>query len=167
MNTARIDATLATMTADEIADGLWIVSVCERFGTMDRAEADELRRRIEARQRSPGRLGCSGCQEPEPCGDEGVGDDARYNIAPMTVAITDDTAFEMSGNQAVIGISSTTTHFKDWRLAMIHHARPATTAARTLEPARVSTNMEKWSKVIGRADRRAPSRKHSFEVDPA
>jgi len=48
MNTARIDATLATMTVDEIADGLWIVDVCERFGTMGSAEADEWRRRIRA-----------------------------------------------------------------------------------------------------------------------
>jgi len=49
MNIARIDATLARMTAEEIADGLWIVDVCERFGTMNRAEADEWRRRIVAR----------------------------------------------------------------------------------------------------------------------
>jgi len=50
MNTARIDATLAKMTAEEIADGLWFVDVCERFGTMKQTEADEWRRRIAARR---------------------------------------------------------------------------------------------------------------------
>jgi len=50
MNTARIDATLATMTAEEIGNGLWIVDVCERCGTMREADADEWRRRIEARR---------------------------------------------------------------------------------------------------------------------
>jgi hypothetical protein len=50
MNTARIDATLTQLTDDEIAEAHWIVEVCERFGTMRQAEADEWRRRIRAKQ---------------------------------------------------------------------------------------------------------------------
>jgi hypothetical protein len=50
VNTARIDATLAQLTADEIAETHWFIEVCERFGTMRPAEADEWRRRIVARR---------------------------------------------------------------------------------------------------------------------
>jgi hypothetical protein len=50
MNTARIDATLAQLKDDEITEARWFVEVCERFGTMRQAEADEWRRRIVARQ---------------------------------------------------------------------------------------------------------------------
>jgi hypothetical protein len=38
------------LTDDEIAEAHWIVEVCERFGTMRQAEADEWRRRIQARR---------------------------------------------------------------------------------------------------------------------
>ena len=49
MNTARIDATLSILTADEIRDALWFIDVLERW-TMTRTEAEEWRRRIRARQ---------------------------------------------------------------------------------------------------------------------
>ena len=42
---------MARMTPEEIEDGLWFVDGCECNGNMDRAEADEWRRRILARQR--------------------------------------------------------------------------------------------------------------------
>ena len=50
MNTARIDATLALLTPEEIAEAHRFVEVCERFGTMRQADADEWRRRIAARR---------------------------------------------------------------------------------------------------------------------
>ena len=39
------------MTPDEIRDGFWLVGVFERWGSMSPSEADEWRRRIDARQR--------------------------------------------------------------------------------------------------------------------
>ncbi len=51
MNTARIEATLTTMTPQEIREALRFVDACERYGTMSRQMADEWRRRIVARQR--------------------------------------------------------------------------------------------------------------------
>jgi hypothetical protein len=40
MDTARIDSTLALMQPHELQDALWLVSVCERFGSMGPAAAD-------------------------------------------------------------------------------------------------------------------------------
>lgn len=42
---------LSLMKPGEIEDGLWLVSVFERWGSMSPEEADEWRRRILARQR--------------------------------------------------------------------------------------------------------------------
>jgi hypothetical protein len=50
MNPAKMHELLAPKP-EEISDGLWFVDVCERWGSMDQAEADEWRRRIDARQR--------------------------------------------------------------------------------------------------------------------
>ena len=50
MDSARINAVLTEMTAEEISEALWYVEVFERTG-MSHMEADEWRRRIVARQR--------------------------------------------------------------------------------------------------------------------
>jgi len=44
---------LSLRTPEEIRDGLWFVDVCERWGSMDQAEADEWRRRVLARKKFP------------------------------------------------------------------------------------------------------------------
>ena len=50
MDSAKMNALLSLMTPEEIEDGLWLVSVFERWGSIDQADADE-RRRILATQR--------------------------------------------------------------------------------------------------------------------
>ena len=51
MDRKTIDATLASMKPEEIDDAIWMVGMFERWGSMDRAEADEWWRRIAAWQR--------------------------------------------------------------------------------------------------------------------
>jgi len=48
---ANMNELLTRMTPDEIRDGVWLVGVVERWGSMSQDEADEWRRRIEARRR--------------------------------------------------------------------------------------------------------------------
>ena len=48
MDTQLIDAVISSMTPEEVRDGLRMVSLFERWGSMSQAEADEWRRRIAA-----------------------------------------------------------------------------------------------------------------------
>ena len=46
-----IDRTLDLLTPEEVQSVFWFVDCCEQKGTMTQLEADEWRRRIEARKR--------------------------------------------------------------------------------------------------------------------
>ena len=50
MDTQLIDAVISSMTPEEVRDGLRMVSLFERWGSMSPVEADEWRRRILAKQ---------------------------------------------------------------------------------------------------------------------
>jgi len=48
MDDDAMNSLVALMTPDEIRDGLWLVGVLERWGSMSLEESDEWRRRILA-----------------------------------------------------------------------------------------------------------------------
>jgi hypothetical protein len=51
MTPAEMNELLSKMKTEEIHAGLWLVGVIEGWGSMSPDEADEWRRRIEAKQR--------------------------------------------------------------------------------------------------------------------